>query len=595
MLMGPEHPVFTAFGQQNPERIIVDLSSSIDHPIEPVMVNDGLVAEVSVSPYSTGTGSEMTRVEVLLEASADHNVRLVPGGMEVRISADRDSAAFDMDAVWDDESQTEAYDPWETGQDEESSDVVEIAPEPTPATRFTGMDVEETSDGKLLKLRADGMISSVMTFTLEEPPRLVIDLIDLENGADLSTRELNSELIYGGSAAEPFDGRRVVPTPSGLMVALGSGEEIDSALEMATEIPAVVSTPVELAEDQDTEVSDSQPAEADAAVEMVAETDVDSELETVVDADGAAELEADSAATDIAQADAESPWSDLIDAPAESFDDSEPESDGSDVSEADYPLAAIYGIEFDGQDNRDRIVVLADSVVEYKLFEPTAETVIVSLKGAKIDPEAAVRITPEAGGPVSLVTAFDQPEMEEPEVRLVVQRAANLEPQISRRGSLLIVDFPHTGNMAAAPPAMTQDQAMGAQAELESVPASIPPTPSAGDVADSQWPSADLDQASSPASLEPESSIDILASGGLSADKQYKGRRISLDFKDVDIADVLRLIAEVSELNVIAGDEVNGKASCGSATFCGSRRPSRFSKKRRCVYRSVARRRGWKT
>jgi hypothetical protein len=40
--------------------------------------------------------------------------------------------------------------------------------------------------------------------------------------------------------------------------------------------------------------------------------------------------------------------------------------------------------------------------------------------------------------------------------------------------------------------------------------------------------------------------------------KEYVGRRISLDFKDVQIADVLRLIAEVSDLNVIAGDEVNG-------------------------------------
>jgi len=177
---------------------------------------------------------------------------------------------------------------------------------------------------------------------------------------------------------------------------------------------------------------------------------------------------------------------------------------------------------------------------------------------AKIDPEAAVRITPEPGGPVSLVTAFDQPEMEEPEVRLVVQRAANLEPQISRRGSLLIIDFPHTGEMAAAPPAMTQDQAMGAQAELDGVPASIP---SAADVEDSQWASADQDSTATPASLDSESSIDVLTPGGLSADKRYKGRRISLDFKDVDIADVLRLIAEVSELNVIAGDEVKGKVT----------------------------------
>jgi type IV pilus assembly protein PilQ len=43
--------------------------------------------------------------------------------------------------------------------------------------------------------------------------------------------------------------------------------------------------------------------------------------------------------------------------------------------------------------------------------------------------------------------------------------------------------------------------------------------------------------------------------------KEYVGRRISLDFKEVEIADVLRLIAEVSNLNVIAGDEVKGRVT----------------------------------
>jgi type IV pilus assembly protein PilQ len=103
---------------------------------------------------------------------------------------------------------------------------------------------------------------------------------------------------------------------------------------------------------------------------------------------------------------------------------------------------------------------------------------------------------------------------------------------------------------------MTQDQAMGAQAELEDVPAS-----NLSAAHEQQWASADEDPESTPASLDSESSIDILTPGGLSVDKRYKGRRISLDFKDVDIADVLRLIAEVSELNVIAGDEVKGSVT----------------------------------
>ncbi|RMG59685.1 MAG: type IV pilus secretin family protein [Deltaproteobacteria bacterium] len=41
--------------------------------------------------------------------------------------------------------------------------------------------------------------------------------------------------------------------------------------------------------------------------------------------------------------------------------------------------------------------------------------------------------------------------------------------------------------------------------------------------------------------------------------KVYRGQRISLDFKDADIHNVLRIIAEVSNLNIITSDEVKGK------------------------------------
>ena len=64
--------------------------------------------------------------------------------------------------------------------------------------------------------------------------------------------------------------------------------------------------------------------------------------------------------------------------------------------------------------------------------------------------------------------------------------------------------------------------------------------------------------AAAPASLEPPAAVELLEEGGLIDGKEYKGRRISLDFKDVEVADVLRLIAEVSDLNIIAGDEVQG-------------------------------------
>ena len=66
-LLGVDHPVFTAFQETDPARVIIDLVSI--HPeqlMEPVAVYDGLVDEVSLAPFSTGSGEAMTRVEITL-------------------------------------------------------------------------------------------------------------------------------------------------------------------------------------------------------------------------------------------------------------------------------------------------------------------------------------------------------------------------------------------------------------------------------------------------------------------------------------------------------------------------------------------------
>ncbi|MGC8684195.1 MAG: type IV pilus secretin PilQ [bacterium] len=59
----------------------------------------------------------------------------------------------------------------------------------------------------------------------------------------------------------------------------------------------------------------------------------------------------------------------------------------------------------------------------------------------------------------------------------------------------------------------------------------------------------------------PPSSPVVFSPQSLGMKHVYTGRRISLDFKDADIQDILRLIAEVSNKNIIAGDDVHGKVT----------------------------------
>jgi type IV pilus assembly protein PilQ len=131
---------------------------------------------------------------------------------------------------------------------------------------------------------------------------------------------------------------------------------------------------------------------------------------------------------------------------------------------------------------------------------------------------------------------------------------------VSRRGSLLLVDFARGGAVAATPPVLADDASDPAAATPAARLASgapATPVPTAGGTILAAAAAAPAQ----PASLEPPAAIGILEEGGLFDGKEYTGRRISLDFKDVEIADVLRLIAEVSDLNVIAGDEVSGRVT----------------------------------
>ena len=214
----------------------------------------------------------------------------------------------------------------------------------------------------------------------------------------------------------------------------------------------------------------------------------------------------------------------------------------------------IYGVEFDAQPERDRVVVLAEQPVDYLVFEPDPETLILSISGATIAPEAAVRIAPEKVGAVSLVTAFAQPDVKTPEVRVVVKRAAGLKPEVTRQDAVLMMDFANSaGAIASVPPAYAEP-GRRARAPADAGARRLRSRPRRARGRGPELPAE-------PAAGAPPASIEILNEGGLMDGKEYVGRRISLDFKEVDIADVLRLIAEVSDLNVIAGDEVKGKVT----------------------------------
>ena len=69
-----------------------------------------------------------------------------------------------------------------------------------------------------------------------------------------------------------------------------------------------------------------------------------------------------------------------------------------------------------------------------------------------------------------------------------------------------------------------------------------------------------LDAKAEPAALEGSQTWGFLT-GSSDVGRKYHGQRISMDFKDADLTNVFRIIAEVSNLNIITSDDVKGKVS----------------------------------
>jgi len=529
-VVGPASPVFTAYQESDPDRLVIDLTDvGAGDFSEAIVVDDGTVDEVRVQPLDGDAQGPMTRVEVSLATAADYQVLPTPDGLAIEVTR-LGSEGGDPWAM--EGEQPAGEDPW-MASSEDDADMAEGADggsdawtgdsEPAdlaasaPASVLSSIDARQVGEGSLIHLRGNGSVESAVTFTLEDPARLVIDLPAMKSEVAKNSIEVGSPqvskvrvgshadkvrvVVDGGNAAMPFDGRRVIPVPSGLVVALGAGPALDDAVAQA---------------------SGMLPAGAHRAAQMAA-------APAPMSGAGAAEAAAPAMAS--------------------------------------REVVKVYGVEFDAQPEHDRVVVMAEDVVDYIVFEPDPETVVLSIQDAVVAPEAAVRIAPEQAGAVSLVTAFDQPDVKTPEVRVVVKRAPNLKPEVTRTGSILTMDFPNTGELAAVPPVYQKGDAMAQNGTGAAPQAGMPlaplddaalasPASIASEPVDT-LPTVPADAASG----TPPASIDILNEGGLMDGKEYVGRRISLDFKEVDIADVLRLIAEVSDLNVIAGDEVKGKVT----------------------------------
>jgi type IV pilus assembly protein PilQ len=172
-------------------------------------------------------------------------------------------------------------------------------------------------------------------------------------------------------------------------------------------------------------------------------------------------------------------------------------------------------------------------------------------------------------------------------LRLVVDlsSAAPMDYTVRKNGNAVVVDLGDTGTVSEAEtPAPANQPAPADQSSAPTSPSSSQPATetAAASVAPAEEAAGDTDIAADDPGPEPEvavarapveppaPSIEIdlpdpparlTKLTAIDGKPAYTGRRISLDFKDADVQNVLRVIAEVSGLNIVATDDVVGRVT----------------------------------
>ena len=558
VLRGAEDPIYTAFKREDPPRLIVELPdvefSGIDSPLR---VNNGVVNDVTLGAFGDPrVALSMARVTVALAQDVEYE--LMPEGDELVIELRPVGAA--QTTAEGGSSLNGAATPAALAPAEDLA--VETAETTDPAPTQTEDAPAAPAPSRILKVRAaengvyveaDGAIDNIDSFTLDNPSRLVVDFwgvdskvwpdkwdVDWPNVTRVRVGKHADKVRVVLDLRSPLSSHGVEPASDGVHIHMNAEAAADAADDTAAiELPAAPET-----------------ATADSAADGEVLTEVhddaaDGEVLTEVHDDAA-----DGEPTDM-DADAATEDSATVEPPAQQW--SGP--------------GAVENVHFESLPGTDRVVISLNHRVEAEMVSPDEDTLIVMLRDTTISEDSERRVdTSDFGGPVEQFSVFTTPDVDYQEVRVVLKRQAGRAATMTWNEGLLYIELAREGAGAADwDPAATGEA--GDPASLQGMAAADPTIAPSGDPSASVAPAAQhsdgttalpslaaddpflLDGPADPAA------IDLLAEGGFSEEKEYTGRRISLDFKDADVGNILRLIAEVSDLNVIAGEEVAGRVT----------------------------------
>lgn len=207
----------------------------------------------------------------------------------------------------------------------------------------------------------------------------------------------------------------------------------------------------------------------------------------------------------------------------------------------------ITGIDFKQLQDKSRIIITTSAKASYEVKKGPENTVLVEIKGMTVPPKLSRPLdTHEFATPVLMINPINVAVGAQKSAQIFVKLRKMVAFDVKQENDRVYLDFeraeefqveepPPLEAVTVEKPSAEKEVKKPAMAEKEEVEKAqvTPPTPA---------PQAEP-------VTPPEEEV---------AGKVYTGKKITLDFKDADIDNILRLFAEVSDLNIITTENVKG-------------------------------------
>ena len=216
--------------------------------------------------------------------------------------------------------------------------------------------------------------------------------------------------------------------------------------------------------------------------------------------------------------------------------------------------ALVHDLDYEHRDNSDWVKIQVSDYSSYEEEQPAPGRSRLIIRGARLTKELERTLDVRAfGGNVqSISTVFDPTRRA---VVVEVERADKLRSFVSEQEGQLSWSFFEPGALHSSLTGVGSDGGVARQARTLHVDESLTsgmPVIGAGSDGSPRDGAVETSQTEEAAGFAP----NILGQQG-----GYSGRRIDLDLKDADVHNVLRLLADVGQVNIVTADNVSGSVT----------------------------------